>query len=42
MNQQQRRPAGIIILSFFFVFGALASGLAALMLLLPGTGLDVL
>jgi hypothetical protein len=35
-----KRPAGIALLSFFFVFGALASGLAAFMLLLPGTPLD--
>ena len=42
MSQQQRRPAGIAILSFFFVFGTFASGLAAVMLVMPGTPLDVL
>jgi hypothetical protein len=42
MKPQQRRPAGITFISFFFVSGALASGLAALMLLLPGSPLDVL
>jgi uncharacterized membrane protein (DUF2068 family) len=38
----QMRPAGVAFLSCFFLFGLLASGLAALMLLLPGTLLDVL
>src|SRR5262245_61121413 len=42
MNNQQRRRTGITFLSLFFVFGALAAGLAALMLLVPGTSLDVL
>lgn len=42
INQQPNRPAGITALSFFFVFGGLASGLAALMLHLPGTPLDLL
>jgi len=42
MNQQPKRPTGITALSFFFVFGAVTSGLAALMLFLPGTPLDVL
>jgi len=41
MNRDTRTP-GIVILALFFVFGTLASGLAALMLLLPGTPLDVL
>jgi len=36
------RPAGVACLSFFFLFGLVASGLATLMLLLPGTPLDVL
>jgi hypothetical protein len=39
---QIKRPAGITTLSFFFVFGTVASGLAALMLLVPGSLLDVL
>lgn len=34
--------AGIVILSLFFVFGSFASSLTALMLLLPGTPLDML
>lgn len=42
MKQQQGRPVGVAVLSFFFVFGTLASGLAAVMLILPGTSLDVL
>jgi hypothetical protein len=42
MNEQQRRPIGIILLCFFFTFGVLASGLSAVMLLAPGTPLDVL
>jgi hypothetical protein len=37
-----KRPAGITLLSFFFVFGAISSGLAAFILLLPGTPLDAL
>ena len=36
------RPVGIAILSFFFVFGTLASGLATAMLMMPGTSMDVL
>jgi hypothetical protein len=36
------RPAGVAGLTFFFLLGLVASGLAALMLLLPGTPLDVL
>jgi len=39
---QSPRPAGITLLSLFFVFGTLASGLAAVMLIMPGTSLDVL
>jgi hypothetical protein len=42
MNPQQKRPVGITLISVFFVFGSLASGLAVLMLLLPGSPLDVL
>ena len=34
------RPVGITALSFFFVFGTLMSGLAAVMLLFPGSVLD--
>lgn len=34
------RPLGVTLLSAFFVFGALMSGLAAMMLLAPGTALD--
>ncbi len=37
-----KRPVGIALISFFFVFGALASGLAGFMLLLPRTPLDTL
>src|SRR3954464_7543953 len=33
------RPAGVIALSFFFVFGTTMSGLAALMLLFPRSAL---
>ena len=40
-KMQITRPAGVTTLSFF-VFGTLASGLAALMLLVPGSPLDVL
>lgn len=32
-----KRPAGVTALGFFFVFGALMSGLAAAMLLFPGS-----
>jgi hypothetical protein len=39
---QSPRPAGITLLSLFFVFGTLASGLAAVMLIMPGTSVDVL
>src|SRR6516225_10194491 len=39
---QSPRPAGIILLSLFFVFGTMASGLAAVMLIVPGSSLDVL
>lgn len=42
MDEHQRRPVGIALLSFFFLFGVLASGLSVVMLLLPGTPLDVL
>jgi hypothetical protein len=42
MNEQQSRPIGISILSFFFLFRVLASGLTALILLVPGTPVDVL
>ena len=34
------RPIGITALSIFFFFGALASGLAAAMLIVPGTSID--
>src|SRR5437899_2510885 len=37
-----RPPLGIALVSFFFVFGALASALVAFILLLPGTPLDAL
>ena len=37
MNEQQRRPVGISVLSFFFLFGVLASGLTTLILPVPGT-----
>jgi uncharacterized membrane protein (DUF2068 family) len=36
------RPLGIKGLSLFFVFGSLMSGLAALMLLIPGSVLDTM
>lgn len=36
------RPAGITAISIFFAFGALMSGLAAVMLMLPGSILDAL
>jgi hypothetical protein len=39
---QSPRPAGITLLSLFFIFGTLASGLAAVMLIKPGTSIDVL
>jgi hypothetical protein len=42
MNEQRSRPVGIALLSFFFLFGVVASGLSAVMLLLPGSPLDVL
>jgi hypothetical protein len=37
-----RRPFGISLIALFFFFGVLASGLSFLMLLRPGTPLDVL
>jgi len=36
------RPAGLTALSIFFMFGAFMSGLTTVLLLLPGTPLDVL
>ena len=36
------RPLGITALSFFFVFGAVMSGLAAVMLVFPGSALELL
>ena len=36
------RPAGVTALGFFFVFGAVMSGLAAVMLLFPGSMLEPL
>jgi hypothetical protein len=36
------RPVGITLISLFFGFGTLASGLAAVMLIMPGTPIDVL
>jgi len=36
------RPIGIIALSLFFVFGSVMSGLAAVMLLSPGSVLEPL
>jgi hypothetical protein len=35
-----RRPRGITVLSCFFVFGAIMSGVTSVMLLLPGTPLE--
>jgi len=37
-----RRPPGIVALALFFVFGTMMSGLAALLLLFPGSFLDPL
>jgi hypothetical protein len=37
-----KRPPGVTLLSFFFVFGAIMSCLTALMLLFPGTILEPL
>jgi hypothetical protein len=37
-----KRPLGITLLSLFFVFGALMSGLTLLLLLFPATPLDIL
>jgi len=42
VKQRKIRPSGVTLVAFFFGFGALASGVAALLLLLPGTPLDVL
>jgi uncharacterized membrane protein (DUF2068 family) len=42
MSHKQRRPAGIVVLSLFFVIGTLASGLTVVLLILPGTSLDML
>jgi hypothetical protein len=42
LTHHSRRTVGISALSLFFVFGALASGLAAAILIVPGTALDVL
>jgi hypothetical protein len=39
---QRSRSTGISLTSLFFVFGVLASGASFLMLLFPGTPLDVL
>ena len=36
------RPAGVTAISLFFVFGTVMSGLAATMLLFPGSALDEL
>jgi hypothetical protein len=36
------RPIGVSLVSLFFLFGVLASGVSFLMLLFPGTPLDVL
>jgi hypothetical protein len=41
-TQHSPRPVGITVLSLFFVFGTLASGLAAAMLIVPGTSIDAL
>jgi hypothetical protein len=38
----QRLPAGLVALTVFFVFGAVMSGLTAVLLLLPGTALDAI
>ena len=38
----RNRPTGVTALSFFFVFGTVMSGLAAVMLLFPGSALDSL
>jgi hypothetical protein len=37
-----RRPSGITALSLFFMFGTVMSGLAAIMLLMPGSVLEPL
>lgn len=38
----QRLPAGLVALTIFFVFGAVMSGVTAMLLLLPGTALDAI
>src|SRR5262249_488738 len=40
--EQRRRPTAIALLSLFFVLGTFASGLTVVMLLLPGSSLDLL
>ena len=42
MSHQQRRPAGVVALSLFFVVGTFASGLTVVLLIFPGTSLDAL
>jgi len=45
MDRRQAReldPAGVTAISLFFVFGTVMSGLAATMLLFPGSALDEL
>lgn len=42
MNRENGRPIGISLISLFFIFGVLASGLSFVMLLRPGTPLEAL
>ncbi|HKW75562.1 MAG TPA: hypothetical protein VJN64_08555 [Terriglobales bacterium] len=42
MVAEKVRPIGVSLTSLFFLFGVVASGLSFLMLLFPGTPLDVL
>ena len=42
LPERARRPTGVSILACFFVFGVLASALTTLILLFPGTPMDVL
>jgi hypothetical protein len=41
-NSKKKTPIGVSLISLFFLFGVLASGVSFLMLLFPGTPLDVL
>jgi hypothetical protein len=40
LNSESKRPVGITLLSLFFVFGALMSGLAFVLLMFPGIPFD--